>query len=255
MSAKSTEPRGLRVAVSGAAGGIGTALVEHLLGAQCRVAACDLSLANWQLRNHPQIHGFEVDFNDWEAIGRMVEDAVTALGGLDAVVSNAAVVDTLHRAERFNQSDWGKDLGVNLTGAFRFAQAAFSAVKESSGGSVVLVSSVAARLGQPGQVAYAASKAGLLGLVSTLAVEWAPYGITCNVVMPGMVETPKVESLELEVRDEYLQRIPMRRFAEPGEIAGTIAFLLSQAARYITGTVISVDGGFGLNGLSLSRRR
>ena len=117
------------------------------------------------------------------------------LGGCDAVVANAGVVDTIHRAERFPEQEWRKDLETNLGGQFNVVRAAFDALAESDDGRIVLISSAAAETGLPGQVAYAAAKAGTVGMARTLAGEWGPRGIHCNVVMPGFIATPKVRAL------------------------------------------------------------
>jgi NAD(P)-dependent dehydrogenase (short-subunit alcohol dehydrogenase family) len=112
---------------------------------------------------------------------------------------------------------------------------------------VVVISSVAAETGIPRQVAYGASKAGLVGMARTLAAEWGGRGIRCNVIMPGFVATPKVRAMPAGVREAALARIPLGRFAETEELAGVVSFLLSPAAGYMTGAVLRVDGGFGLS--------
>jgi 3-oxoacyl-[acyl-carrier protein] reductase len=242
----STAPSGRRVIVTGAAGGIGRAIVDALTGSGCAVAACDAPGAVVE-----RVAGAAVtatfDVRDRAALREGVAGAIARLGGCDAVVANAGVVDTLQRAERFSDEEWRKDVETNLNGAFWLTQAAFEALAASGDGRVVLISSVAAEAGIPRQVAYGASKAGLVGMARTLAAEWAGCGIRCNVVMPGFVATAKVLAMPAEVKESAIARIPLRRFAEPDELAGVVSFLLSPAAAYINGAVLRVDGGFGLS--------
>jgi 3-oxoacyl-[acyl-carrier protein] reductase len=231
-------PAGRRVIVTGARGGIGRATVELLENAGCEVAGCDVE---------------DFDVRDHEAVDAGVATLVQKLGGCDSVVANAGVVDTIHRAERFPEADWQKDLETNLTGQFHLVRAAFEPLRDAGDGRVVVVSSASAETGLPGQVAYTAAKAGLVGMARTLAAEWGHYGIRCNVVMPGLIATPKVLALPEAVRDAMSAALPLGRVGEPAELAGTVSFLLSPAAAYITGAVIRVDGGYGLNTASLSR--
>jgi NAD(P)-dependent dehydrogenase (short-subunit alcohol dehydrogenase family) len=186
------------------------------------------------------------DVRDRAAVQEGVANAIAELGGCDAVVANAGIVDTIHRAERFSEEEWRKDVETNLYGAFYLAQSAFEALAASGDGRVILISSVAAETGIPGQVAYGASKAGLVGTARTLAAEWAPLGLRCNVVMPGFIATPKVRAMPDEVKDAVTAQIPLGRFGHTEELAGVVAFLLSPAAAYINGAVLRVDGGFGL---------
>jgi NAD(P)-dependent dehydrogenase (short-subunit alcohol dehydrogenase family) len=231
MSAE-TRPSGRRVIVTGAAGGIGQAIVAALSDCGCRVAACDVA---------------EFDVRNRAAVGAGVREAISALGGCDAVVAGAGIVDTIHRAEDFSEVHWRKDLDTNLSGAFFVVQAAFDALAESGDGRVVLISSVAAEIGIPGQVAYGASKAGLVGMARTLAGEWADRGVRCNVVLPGLTATPKVLGMPVRIQRALEATIPLRRFGETDELAGVVSFLLSPAAAYITGTTLRVDGGLGLS--------
>jgi 3-oxoacyl-[acyl-carrier protein] reductase len=231
-------PAGRRVIVTGARGGIGRATVELLEAAGCEVAGCDVD---------------DFDVRDREAVDAGVASLVEGLGGCDAVVANAGVVDTIHRAEGFPEADWQNDVETNLSGPFHLVRAAFEPLKESGDGRVVVVSSASVETGLPGQVAYTASKAGLVGMARTLAAEWGRHGIRCNVVMPGLIGTPKVLALPDAVKDAMSATLPLGRIGETTELAATVAFLLSPAAAYITGAVIRVDGGYGLNTVSLAR--
>ena len=228
----------MRALVTGAEGGLGTAIVAELEAAGWTVAGCDLG---------------DFDVRDRDAVEAGVAKLIEGLGGCDAVVANAGVVDTIHRAERFPRDEWDKDIETNLTGPFNVIRAAFEALAESGDGRVVVISSASAETGLPGQVAYTAAKAGLVGMAKTLAAEWGSRGIRVNVVMPGVIATPKVKALPDAVKEGMAAALPLGRIGEPAEIAGTVAFLLSPAGAYITGNVIRVDGGYGLNTASLAR--
>jgi 3-oxoacyl-[acyl-carrier protein] reductase len=227
-----------RVVVTGAEGGLGREIAQALRDSGSRVAGCDIG---------------DFDVRDRSAVDEGVARLIEELGGCDAVVANAGVVDTIHRAERFSPEEWAKDIETNLSGPFNVIRAAFDALAASGDGRVVVISSASAETGLPGQVAYTAAKAGLVGMARTLAAEWGPHGIRCNVVMPGVIATPKVKAMPEQMREAIAASLPLGRIGEPAEIAGTVAFLLSPAAAYITGAVIRVDGGYGLNTLSLAR--
>jgi NAD(P)-dependent dehydrogenase (short-subunit alcohol dehydrogenase family) len=246
-----TAPSGRKVLVTGATGGIGRAIVEALAARDCAVAACDVTGAPLGELSDAATR-VEFDVRAEAAVRAGVERAIEALDGCDAVVANAGVVDTIHRAERFADEEWRKDIETNLYGAFYVVRAAFEALAQSGDGRVVLISSAAAEIGVPGQVAYGASKAGLVGMARTLAAEWAPRGIRCNVVMPGFIATPKVIAMPEQIKRVVTASIPLARLGAAEELAGTVSFLLSPAAAYINGAVVRVDGGLGLSVAALA---
>ncbi|MCX8007943.1 MAG: 3-oxoacyl-[acyl-carrier-protein] reductase [Coriobacteriia bacterium] len=188
-------------------------------------------------------HGIVVaDVADSSACDRMVAEIVERWGRLDIVVNNAGITrDGL--AVRMTDEDWNAVIATNLSGAFFVSRAAAKVMMKQRSGSVVMVSSVVGLVGNAGQANYAAAKAGLLGLTRSLAKELAPRGIRVNAVAPGFITTDMTASLPEPVKDAALQAIALRRFGEPGDVADAVAFLASDAARYITGQVLAVDGG------------
>jgi len=178
-------------------------------------------------------------------------DELPDLTGIDVCVSNAAITDTIAPAHRMSAEQWSRDIDVNLTGAFRSVQACLSGMRERGWGRIVAISSGAAKTGLRGQVAYSASKAGLLGMVKTLAAENAHCGITANAVLPGMVATEKVRAMPDEVLERLMPLLPSGRMVVPAEIAAAVSYLCSDDAAQVTGQEIAVDGGAGLNTFTL----
>jgi len=177
------------------------------------------------------------------------------LSDIDVCVANAGVTTTIAPAHRMTAEQWQLDLGVNLTGAFRTVQACLGGMRERRYGRIVVVSSVAATAGLPGQVAYAASKAGQLGMIKTLASENASRGITANAVLPGLTATEKVLAMPEEVRERVFGALPTGRPVDPREIAAAVAFLASEDAAQISGQALAVDGAASLTQLSLGSSR
>ena len=223
-----------RALVTGANGGIGQAIIARLEAHGHEVVTLDIA--------------GDVDIRADLRTDRFPEEVV---GRVDICVSNAALTDTIAPAHRMSQEQWDGDIAVNLTGAFRVIQACLPGMRARRWGRVIAVSSAAARVGLSGQIAYSSSKAGLYGLVRTLAIESRRHGITANCVLPGMVATPTVLDMPDAVRERVLVGMPMGRMAEPDEVAALIAFLASEQAGYITAQDISIDGGLGLSPLSL----
>jgi 3-oxoacyl-[acyl-carrier protein] reductase len=166
-------------------------------------------------------------------------------GPVEVLVANAGITrDTL--VLRMSDDDFTDVIDANLTGAFRVSRRAAKGMLRLRRGRIVLVSSVVGMTGSAGQVNYAASKSGLVGMARSLARELGSRGITCNVVAPGFVATDMTAALDQERRDAIVGQVPLARYAEPDEVAGVVRFLASEDAAYITGALVPVDGGLGM---------
>jgi NAD(P)-dependent dehydrogenase (short-subunit alcohol dehydrogenase family) len=223
----------VRALVTGAARGIGAAIAERLRADGLEVLTLDV------------LPGCDL------TVDLVTDPLPDQLHQVDVCVSNAAITDTVAPGHRMTPEQWGRDIDVNLTGAFRAVQACLAGMRERRHGRVVVISSGAARSGLPGQVAYSASKAGLLGMVKTLAAENVSRGVTVNAVLPGMIATEKVLAMPPDVLERVSAALPARRLGEPAEVAALVSFLASAEAAYVTGQEIGVDGGLGLNTMTL----
>ena len=225
-----------RALVTGAARGIGAAIAARLLADGFDVLTADRD------------QGCDLRFD-------VARGDIPELDDVDVCVSNAAITDTIAPAHRMTSEQWEQDIAVNLSGAFRVVQACLPGMRERRWGRIVVISSGAARDGLPGQVAYSASKAGTIGLVKTVAAENARRGITANAVLPGLIATERVREMPREVLDRVDAMLPAGRMGSPQEVAALVAFLASEEAGYISGEAIGIDGGAGLNTMSLGSER
>lgn len=225
----------LRALVTGAAhpGGIGAAIATRLGEDGMEVVTLD---------REPGCT-FQVD---------LVTDELPPLDDIDVLVSNAGLPTIVGGAHSMDLDRWQRDLAVNLTGSFRVVQACLRGMRERRFGRIVVISSFAGAFGMPAQVAYSASKAGLLGMVKTIAAENAALGVTANAILPGLVASAGVLAMPREIIDAWLERIPSGRMVDPGEIAAAAAYLASPAAGSTTGQELIVDGGLTLNTLSVT---
>jgi 3-oxoacyl-[acyl-carrier protein] reductase len=186
------------------------------------------------------------DVTDRVQVEATVKRAIDELGSVDILVNNAATLDNMGRLPDQSPTLWERDLRVNLTGAFNCAQAVWPHMRERGWGRIVNRASVAGTLGGFGQASYSTTKAGLLGLTKTLALEGARYGITANAIVPGIIGTEALAFGNPTMHERMVKRTAMRRPGEPQDVANAIAFLCSDLAGYITGVELNVSGGIEL---------
>jgi len=235
--------------VTGASRGIGRAVAGTLAaqGAVVVLAARDQSRLEAAVAEIRAAGGaaesVSMDVTDRASVEAAIKGTVESHGRLDALVNNAGVTrDTL--VLRMKDEDWQAVLDTNLTGVYRCTQAALKPMVKQRSGRIVNVTSVIGLVGNAGQANYAASKAGVVGFTKSVAREVASRGITANAVAPGFIETDMTAGMTDKAREAVTAAIPMGRVGQPADIAGTVAFLISDAASYLTGQVLGVDGGF-----------
>jgi 3-oxoacyl-[acyl-carrier protein] reductase len=191
-------------------------------------------------------HAFKMDVADLDEVGRVVQAVEAELGTIDILVNNAAVMDNLGKFEEQQPERWQRDLNVNLTGAYNCSKAVWPGMVKKNWGRIINISSVAALMGAHLQPSYGATKAGLIGLTKSLAIEAGRHGITVNTVCPGFIATEAVQLYDNASLERISKRTALRRLGTPEEVAQVVVFLTSYAASYITGAVIPVTGGIDL---------
>jgi 3-oxoacyl-[acyl-carrier protein] reductase len=191
------------------------------------------------------LFGVRCDVTDEESVDRAFSEVEAEFGPVQVLVSNAGVTDD-KLLMRMSEDSFTGVLDANLTGAYRVAKRATAGMVKARGGRMVFISSVVALTGAPGQANYAASKAGLIGLARSIARELGSRNITANVVAPGFIETDMTAVMTETRKNEVLASVPLRRYGSVTEVAEVVRFLASDAAGYINGAVLPVDGGLGM---------
>jgi 3-oxoacyl-[acyl-carrier protein] reductase len=228
------------VLVTGGSKGIGHRIAARFAHAGHRVAA------TYRSGEVPsEVLGVQCDVTDPAQVEAAFTQVESALGNVEVLVANAGITrDTL--LMRMSDEDWDQVIATNLTGAFRVARRAARPMIRGRFGRIIFISSVVGQLGSAGQVNYAASKAGLVGMARSLARELGSRGVTANVVSPGFIETDMTAELGEKLVKKYAEQIPLGRLGSADDVAGAVEFLSSAAASYITGALIPVDGGLGM---------
>ncbi len=234
--------------VTGAAQGIGKAIATKLAqdGANVVVSDINLELAQ-KTAAELQNLGVEAiavkgDVSKSDDVAALMNTTVEKFGTIDYLVNNAGITrDNL--AVRMSEAEWDMVININLKGVFLCSQQAAKIMMKKRSGSIVNIASVSGILGTAGQANYASSKAGVIALTKTFARELGPRNITVNAIAPGFIVTEMTDKLPDKVKEEYLKQIPLKRGGTPEDVANAVAFLVSPAASYITGTTIIVSGG------------
>ncbi len=228
------------VLVTGGSRGIGRGIASRMVAGGHQVAA------TYRSGEVPSgVLAVECDVTDPAQVEAAFAQVESALGPVEVVVANAGITrDTL--LMRMSDEDWDAVIATNLTGAFRIARRAARPMIRNRFGRIIFISSVAGQLGSAGQVNYAASKAGLVGMARSLARELGSRGVTANVVAPGFIETDMTAALGEDLTKSYAAQIPLGRMGTVDDVAAVIEFLAGDGAGYITGALVPVDGGLGM---------
>ncbi|MBU0505307.1 MAG: SDR family oxidoreductase [bacterium] len=238
--------------ITGAAGnGLGRADAFALGQAGCKIAALDVvdltETISFLTANNVEAKAYHCDVSDVESVTLVMESIVKDFGTVNIVINNASILSTVGFFNDIPVEKWNRDIHVNLIGSANVTRAAWPHLIKNEWGRVIFLSSVAGLRGGAGQTSYAATKAGVIGLAKSLALEGARKNITANVIAPGVIETESaVTFIRADMLDRMKKAVPMRRLGKPEDIANTITFLCSEQANYITGQVFEVDGGGGL---------
>ena len=235
---------GKKILVTGATGGIGGAIVKKFLSLNASVlgTGTNLEKLNFLKNQFPGLLTEQFDISKHEKIDEFIEKVFSSLGGLDILVNNAGItIDNL--SLRMKSEEWQKVIDVNLSSTFYLCKSAIKKMLKNKFGRIVNITSIVGHTGNIGQGNYSASKAGVVAMSKSLAIEYAKKNITVNCVSPGFIKTNMTDNISEKFKSELVSRIPMNRLGTGEDISNTIAFLSSESSSYITGETIHVNGG------------
>jgi 3-oxoacyl-[acyl-carrier protein] reductase len=234
--------------VTGATGGIGGAIARalHAQGATVAISGTRREvLDQTSAELGARCHAFVCNLADKDEVERLVPQAEEAMGKLDILVANAGITrDNLF--VQLRDEDWTSVIDINLTATFRLARAAVKTMMRRRYGRIIGITSVVGVTGNPGQVNYTAAKAGMIGMMKSIAAEYARRGVTANCVAPGFIATAMTDKLNEKQREAILGRVPAGRLGSPADIAAAVVYLASEEAAYVTGQTLHVNGGMAM---------
>jgi len=233
-----------KILVTGATGGIGREIIKKFVSLEGNVVASGTNIEKLDLlkKDFPKVSVIKFDISDHSKIEEFIDNSSTQLTGLDVLVNNAGTnVDNL--SLRMKEEEWKKVIDINLTSTFLLSKYAIKKMLKNKYGRIVNITSVVGHTGNLGQSNYAASKAGIIGMTKSLAIEYAKKNITLNCVSPGFIQSRMTDNIIESVKTILTSRIPMSRLGNGEDVANSVVFLSSDHASYITGETIHVNGG------------
>ena len=236
--------KGKKILVTGATGGIGGAIVNNFLSLDATVLGTGTNAEKLVLlkSKYPNLLTERFDISKHGKIEEFIDKIYSSMNGLDILVNNAGLTkDNL--SLRMKNEEWQKIIDVNLTSTFYLCKFAIKKMLKNKFGRVVNITSIVGHTGNIGQVNYSASKAGIVAMSKSLAIEYAKKNITINCVSPGFIQTKMTDNISEQIKSELTSRIPMNRLGTGEDVSNTVAFLSSEASSYITGETIHVNGG------------
>ena len=238
------DSKGKKVLVTGASGGIGGAIVKKFLSLNASVlgTGTNSEKLNSLKKEFPNLLTEQFNISNHEKIDEFIDKVFSNLGGLDILINNAGITkDNL--SLRMKRDEWQKVIDVNLTSTFYLCKSAIKKMLKSKYGRIVNITSIVGHTGNIGQGNYSASKAGVVAMSKSLAIEYSKKNITVNCISPGFIQSSMTDKISEEFKSELMSRIPMNRLGTGEDVSNTVAFLSSDASSYITGETIHVNGG------------